>query len=194
MAMEPYLQDAFRIDPERGIPVIEVAIERYDDVFNTLDRAPFRRRDLSPDLKQFLKECSSWIPLPQRFAIEFRVTKDRRDVHRQTDVVAGVRNYFAYLVHIIQMDLKMQRRKIAVFVLLSFIFLTAGLLVGNWVDKNRVVSSFVLTGLTVGGWVFLWEAVSIYFIRWLDITAEIARHERLVHADISFIDDGAADR
>jgi hypothetical protein len=189
MAVEPYLQDAFRIDPERGVPVIEIAVERYDDVFNTLDRAPFRRRDLSPDLKQFLRECSVWIPLPQKFAIEFRVTQDRRDVNRQADVVAGVRNYFAYLIYVIQMDLKLQRRKIAMFVVLSFVLLTVALFAGNFVDKNRVFGSFVLTGFTVGGWVFLWEAVSIYFIRWLDITAELARHDRLVHTDISFIDD-----
>src|SRR5947209_866968 len=119
MSVEPYLQDAFRIDPERGVPIIEIAIERYDDVFNTLDRAPFKRRDLSPDLKQFLRECSVWIPLPQRFAIEFRVTRDRPDPDRQADVVAGVRNYFAYLMQVIYVDLRMQRRKIAMFFILS---------------------------------------------------------------------------
>ncbi|MBI4512146.1 MAG: hypothetical protein HY698_21110 [Deltaproteobacteria bacterium] len=184
--IEPYLEHAFRIDPKTGAPVVEIAVEHYDDLFNTLDRAPYRRRDLSPDLKQFLRECSTWIPLPQPFAIEFKVSRDRRDDQREKEVVAGIRNYFAYLTQVIRTEVRLQRKKIAAFVALSFFFLTMTLVLGRLLDASRIFSAFLLNGLTVGGWVFMWEALSIAFIRRLDVGAELARHDRLVRADILF--------
>jgi hypothetical protein len=185
--LEPYVEHGFRIDPATGEPVVEIAIERYDALFNTLDRAPYRRRDLSPDLKQFLHECSIWIPLPHPFAIEFKVLGDPPDIERQDEVVAGIRHYFSYLIQVIRSERALQRRTVAAFVGLSFLCLSATLILGRLADTKGILAAFVNNGLTVGGWVFMWEALSMVFIRRLEVQAQLARHERLVAAPIRFV-------
>jgi hypothetical protein len=185
--VEPAMMEAFRIDPESGAPVIEIVVEHYDDLFNRLDRAPFRRRDLSPDFKQYLQECSLWVPLAHPLAFEIQLTLDRHDEAREHEVVAGIRAYFAWLIYVHRTETRRQRGRIASFVGLSFVLLTAALLLGGQVDKERVLQAFLLNGFTVGGWVFLWEALSIAFIRRLDQHVLLARHRRLVDASFRFV-------
>jgi hypothetical protein len=185
--VEPALMEAFRLDPESGSPIIEIVVERYDDLFNRLDRAPFRRRDLSPDFKQYLQDCSVWVPLPHPLAFEIHLGVDRQDEARQSEVVAGIRAYFAWLIYVHRTEARRQRARIASFVGMSFVLLTSALLLGGQVDKERVVQAFLLNGFTVGGWVFLWEALSIAFIRRLDQHVQLARYRRLVDASIRFV-------
>lgn len=185
-ALEPMLLESFRIDPDTGGPVLEIAVDRYDDLFNTLDRAPFRRRDLSPDLKQYLQECSVWVPMPYPLAFDVQLAREGHDPAREREVAAGIRGYFAYLMYVIRADARRQRYRIAGFVLLSFVLLSAPLLVVQLVDRERVLAAFLINGFTVGGWVFLWEALSIAFVRKLDQRTQLARYQRLVDAPIRF--------
>lgn len=190
-ALEPVLMEAFRVDPESGAPVIEIAVDTYDDLFNRLDRAPFRRRDLSPDFKNYLLECSMWVPLPHPLAFEIQLSRDSLDEARQQEVVTGIRTYFAYLIYVARMEGRRQRVRIASFVALSFLLLSSALLLGEQVDRSRVLQAFLLQGFTVGGWVFLWEALSASFIRKLDQRVQLARYQRLVDASIRFVSEQA---
>lgn len=184
--LEPALTESFRIDPDHRAPIVEIVVDRYDDLFNALDRAPIRRRDLSPTLKQYLQESSLWVPLPHPIVLEVQVTEEARDEARQREVAAGIRAYFAHLIHVARSEVRSQRIRIGRFVGLSFLSMSAGLMLEDVVDRERVVSAFLLNGLTVGGWVFLWEALSIVFVRRFDQQAQIARHQRLVDAPIRF--------
>jgi hypothetical protein len=184
--IDPALLEAFRVDPETGTPILEIAIERYDDLFNTLDRAPFRRRDLSVDLKQYLQDCSVWVPLPHPIAFEILLSHDGRDEARELEVVTGIHAYFAYLIHVGRAEGRRQRARILGFCGASFALMTAALLIGNQVDRGGVLQAFLINGFTVGGWLFLWEALSMAFVRRLDQQLQLARYQRLVDAPIRF--------
>jgi hypothetical protein len=43
--------------------IISVAIEKYADIFNELDPAPFRKKDLDHDLRIYLEDSSLDIPI-----------------------------------------------------------------------------------------------------------------------------------
>lgn len=184
--LDPALIEAFRLDPDTGSPVLEIAVERYDDLFNMLDRAPFRRRDLSVDFKQYLLDCSVWVPLPHPIAFEVLLTGEGRDEAREQEVVTGIHAYFAYLIHVIRAEGRRQRRRILGFCGVSFALMTAALVLGNQVDRGGVIQAFLINGFTVGGWLFLWEALSMAFVRRIDQRQQIARYQRLVDAPIRF--------
>ncbi|MEZ4238902.1 MAG: hypothetical protein R3F59_22680 [Myxococcota bacterium] len=184
--VDPALLEAFRIDPDTGAAVLEVVVSGYDDLFNVLDRAPFRRRDLSVDLKQYLHDCSGWVPLPHPIAFEVLLTRDLRDEAREQEAATGIHAYFAYLVHLQRAEGRRQRPRIAAFAGLSFALLSAALLLTDQVDRGGVLQAFLLNGFTVGGWLFLWEALSIAFVRRLDRREQIQRLQRLVDAPIRF--------
>jgi hypothetical protein len=184
--IDPALLEAFRVDPDTGTPVLEIAVERYDDLFNTLDRAPFRRRDLSVDFKSYLLDCSVWIPLPHPIAFEVLLSGEPRDEAREQEVTAGIHAYFAYMIHVSRAEGRRQRARIAAFCTLSFLLMSAALVIGNQIDRNAVVQAFLINGFTVGGWLFLWEALSMAVVRRLDQRQQIAKYQRLVDAPIRF--------
>ncbi len=59
------LEKIYEKDSATGTFVIAAALERSSDFFNELDPSPIRRRDLDDDLRVFLEDCSSDIPLSQ---------------------------------------------------------------------------------------------------------------------------------
>lgn len=181
-----FVDRAFPVDAATGAPIVGIEVANYAELFNRLDRTPCRYRDLSSDIKQFLSECSRWIPLPRPFILEFQVTAASPDPKCQKDVVDGIHNFFAYLIQVTHSDLAVQRRRILVFVSLSVAFLAGTIVLGNAVDTTKMIPGLILNGLTVGGWVFLWEALHIAFIRRHDIRTELARLERLVRTEIRF--------
>jgi hypothetical protein len=183
----PYITTAFRTEPRTGAPIVELAVDRLDDLFNRLDRAPFRRRDLSPDFKQFMKECALWVPLPHPIILEIQVPSEVDDEVNEPEVIAGIRNFFGYLVIVQREQAREQRARLGVFVAASLLLLSLVVLLGPVLDPKSVLPSLILSGLTVGGWVFLWEALSAAFIRSADARAELKRNQRWALAEIRFV-------
>jgi len=60
---EKALERIYERDKETNSFIISVAIQDYVDIFNELESAPFRIRDLYQDLRIFLEESSSDIPV-----------------------------------------------------------------------------------------------------------------------------------
>lgn len=185
-ALDSFVLESFRVDPSLGGPVVEIAVPRSEALFNALDRAPYRRRDLSPDFKAYLIECSQWVPLPHPIAFEIQLGESLSE-EKQREVIAGIRAYFAYLVGLSRSETRTQRRRMAAFVGMSFLLLSVALVLGQRIDREYPLQAFLISGFTVGGWLFLWEALSMGFIRSLDRNLQIARYERLVQAPIRFV-------
>ena len=179
-----YIAAAFRIDSVSGSPIIETTVERLDDLFNRLDRAPFRRRDLAPDFKQLLRECAHWVPLSHPVIIEIQAPSSVQAAAPEAEVSEGIRHFFAYLV-IAQRELaREQRGRLLVFIVAALALLALVVWLG---PQNAVLPSLLLNGLTVGGWVFLWEALSVVFIRSAEAKAEMRRNQRWADAEIRFV-------
>ena len=66
----------YKIDQNSNTCRIEIALAQYDDIFNKWDFDPFERREVNPDLEDFLERCSDEIPF--RYSIEFHFTIPER--------------------------------------------------------------------------------------------------------------------
>ena len=53
---EKSLERIYERDSSLGAFIINIAIDNYPDVFNELDSAPWRRRDLDHDLRIYLED------------------------------------------------------------------------------------------------------------------------------------------
>ena len=79
---ERRLERIYEKDPT-GPFIISIALDRYVDVFNELDSAPWRRRDLGHDLRMFLEECSTDIPLKYDLILQFNVEQEKQDPQKR---------------------------------------------------------------------------------------------------------------
>jgi len=59
----------YRINPKTHRVVIDIAIDRYLDYFHDWDNSVFRKRDLHPELTEFLDLCSEEIPLRKQLEL-----------------------------------------------------------------------------------------------------------------------------
>ena len=73
------LEGIYEKDQATSAFIIATAIERYTDIFNELDPAPFKKRDIDQDLRVFLEDCSADIPLKYNVILQFNVLENASD-------------------------------------------------------------------------------------------------------------------
>lgn len=176
-----YLQD--EID---GTFIIEVSLDGYEDIFNEWDPAPFKRRDLDPDLIYFLEDCSDDIPLRYPIRIRFEMPGDLRIEEKEQRITLGIRNYFRFRKNSIQKDIDQLRKRIIIYTVMSFGFLLSATLSSGMADKNILIQTGI-EGLFIGGWVFLWEAISLIFFSMRDKQVEYRKAERFRGSEYIFL-------
>jgi hypothetical protein len=86
---KPY-EKIYERDPVTSGFIISTVIGKYADIFNELDPAPFRKRDLDIDLRAYLEECSLDIPLRHKIILQFNVANDLHDAGKEERIKAGL--------------------------------------------------------------------------------------------------------
>lgn len=165
--------------------IIEVDLDRYTEVFNEWDKGAARRRNIDPELENFLNDCSSDIPLKYNIAFYLYLPAHVKNTEYENTITAGIHNYFNFCLLNIAKEKKNFMKKTLKYFLLSLFFLfTATIL------KIKVADQVMVETLTevlfIGGWVFMWETFSNLFIARDDLLKEEKEYERFLKAEILY--------
>jgi len=183
---EDYLKRIYRFDKERNIFVIEVSLDDYNEVFNGWDPSPYKKRDIDPDLKFFLEECSYDIPLKYELELWLYLPEGSRDSKKERLTEAGIRNNFEFLAHLVGRSLKFSRKKTMIYTVMSFTFLFIAYSLQGDSISNHLFATIVLEGVFIGGWVFLWEAFSLVFIANQEVKKKLKEYKRFMRTNMRF--------
>jgi hypothetical protein len=175
----------YRKDHETGRYMIEVALRQYEDIFNEWDPSPFRRRDLHPDLTEFLEECSSEISLKHPLSIVFHLSTDDHDHTKHEYVTTGLRNHFSFSAHLLRKRLKISHKHSLRNLAIGIAFLLSTTLAQSKISSSLLADVFT-QGLFIGGWVFVWEALATVVFADAPIRNKIKEWERFLDAPIIF--------
>lgn len=186
MKQKNYLESLYNKNPKTDKFIIDITLNSYEDVFNDLDSAPFKRRDINPDLKDFIDNCSYDIPLKYGVDLCFHITRETRDARKETLICKGLKTYNSFSLNTNNKLLHDAYKHIIFYVLASFLFLFLGFSLEDKLGKG-VFYNTILEGLNIGGWVFLWEAISfLFFNQRKSISDDIKKYKRLLYASIYF--------
>ena len=155
---ERTLERIYERDKNTGAFIISIALDRYVDVFNELDSAPWRRRDLDHDMRIFLEDCSSDIPLKYDVIIQFNVELEKQDSVKEERLKVGLKNYFTFARTSLQKRIRRAYERSAFYALTAFFLIFASYSLAT-ISTNPLLSA-VFDIISIGGWVFLWEAIS----------------------------------
>jgi hypothetical protein len=155
---ERTLERIYERDKQTGAFIISIALDRYVDVFNELDSAPWRRRDLDHDLRLFLEDCSSDIPLKYDIIIQFNVEQEKQDPIKEERLKVGLKNYFTFTRTGLQKRIRRAYERSAFYTLTAFFLIFASYSLVT-ISTNPLLSA-VFDIISIGGWIFLWEAIS----------------------------------
>ena len=180
-----YLQNIYEKNPSTGNYVIQVALDKYNDIFNDWDRAPFRKRDMDPDLAIFLENCFEDIPAKHGVDICFYLPKEEKDINREESLIAGIKTYYSFYLHQEIKILKRNYHKMFNYIITALSLLAASIFLST-VSGENIFLETVRQGFNIGGWVFLWEVISMVFFRGREVSSEISKYQRFLSSLIYF--------
>jgi hypothetical protein len=165
--------------------IIATAVEKYTDIFNELDPAPFKKRDINHDLRVFLEDCSFDIPLKYDVILQFNLAAEILDSKKEERILLGLRTYFRFVENQLKREISLSYQRGALYVSIAFF-----LLLTSYALRAAATSGIVFTtlveGVTIGGWVFLWEAISTFAFKKRDVRNRKKHYERFFGAQIRF--------
>ncbi len=178
-------QEMYRRDAATGSYIIEIALDRYSDIFSEWDPAPFKLRDLDPDLELYLEGCSDDIPFRYPVTLSFTIPKGIRDQNIEEQARNGLANSFMFKRYFLRKDREKTSTRTLLYILIGFAFLWVATIFPQQLAES-VFPSIIVEGLFIGGWVFLWEAISLILFTYRGLAHRSRTYKRLQHSPIVF--------
>lgn len=179
------LKKIYQQNPDTGAFLIETALDRYEDIFNEWDPAPYKRRDLNPDLRRYLEDSSNDIPLRKPVDMLFKAPAQIYSDPKECSVREGLSTYLVCEVDAARKSLRRLTRLSLINLCVAAALLTAVAHVSR-IQDGRLLTMVLRDGLTIGSWVFAWELISLFFFRRFELRRELKKWKRLAGADVSF--------
>ena len=174
----------YNIDQNTNACLIEIALARYDDIFNKWDFDPFERREVNPELEDFLERCSDEIPFRYPIEFHFTIPEGMRNRQKEEKSRDGFKNHFTFKIYLVKNKLKINYRRTLYCFLVGFFLLAGGI---QWqIVSQNLLPSILRESLNIGGWVFIWQAVSVFSFGNTELYRSYRTYKRLRNAPIIF--------
>lgn len=155
-------QSMYYQNAETSAYQVEVSLEDYSELFNGWDASALRRKDLEPELLDFLEQAGYEISHKEKIEVCFYLPKEVYNLEKEMKSLAAIKNNFKIAIFFINKSLKKSYRQILTFFILSLIFITSAYLMRD--DESLpILTKIAREGLFIGGWIFIWEAFSLFF-------------------------------
>jgi len=177
----------YNTNPETKAYIVEVSLDDYSELFNGWDASPLRRKDLEPELMDYLEQAATEIPIREKLELCFYMPKEKRDLDKEFKSITSVMNNFKVVLSTIHKQLSHNYRRLAIYIIISLIFLSAAYLLRN-VTHISLFINIMIEGFFIGGWFLLWEAFSLFFFDTHETRVRQKFFNRFLISDIYFKD------
>jgi len=176
------MSEKSRYRQEEGEHVVDVRVANIEQIFDNRDPAPFRERDLDPDLAEYLFDAGE--DLADEKSIRIVVWLDTPC--RPGEIEAAMHVHFEDLIAR-NKRARRRRRRIGQITLSLAIVLVVGLialaqLVGKAVPGS--VGEGLKEGLVISSWVAMWRPIETLIYDWLPAQRERSVARKLLAATI----------
>ncbi len=175
----------YHFDKQTGSYIIEIALEKYEDMFCQWDPAPFKLRDIDPDLELYLEGCSDDIPYKYPVTISFKIPGPHKREKIEAQARNGLKNGFTVKRYFLRKEIGSANKRTLLFFIIGFAFLyVATSFPAKLLDSP--FPSLLVEGLFIGGWVFVWEAISLIIFTTRGLHHRYRTYKRLQKSSILF--------
>ena len=182
-----FLESYYKNDKKNNGFVIDIALDSYTDIFNEYDPSPFKKRDLNPELLDYLEDCSTDIPLKYPIVIQFNLPKENHDLMKETKIKDGFKSYYSFLSFSAEKEYKKLIIQNIYNVLISIFLLLAGLTLEFYFSNIDFLFTSILSNvIVIGGWVFMWQAITMIVFERKSYKEKYLKYKRFTKAPIKF--------
>ena len=167
--------------------VLDLYLADTRQLFNSMDPAPFRQRDLDPSAAAYIVDWAEEAPAGQPLSMVLHLGSGSTTEADVTIVRESVREYFQRRALATRRQLQQLFRVGRYSLLIALVFLALVIVVGesiaSLVSKERY-ASLIEDSLVIGSWVALWRPLEIFLYDWWPISAEAKLFDRLSQMDV----------
>jgi hypothetical protein len=160
--------------------MLELHVGDFNQLFNSIDPAPFHERDLDPKAEEFIV---GWARERGHGPLSLKICIDRPMKPEEERVVpAAVQEYFKERGRATRRRLRQLLRVGRTSLLIGLFCLGAAILVGDVLEAALRATRFggiVRESLLIGGWVAMWKPLEVFLYDWWPIRDEARLFDRL---------------
>jgi len=171
--------------PEHGAAVLDLRLGELRQLFNSMDPAPFRERDLDPKASDYIIDWAAEVPAKQALSLVLHLGSPASDVAMVGD---AVREYFQRRAVAKRRELSKLFKVGRVSLVIGLAFLAFAIAVGEALAGLMTKESYgwlLKESLVIGGWVALWRPLEIFLYDWWPLRAQAKLYDRLGRMQVS---------
>ncbi len=171
--------------------IVEVRVNRIEQLFESLDPSPFHERDLDPKAADYIVNWAR--DLPGDGPLVLRIHLSEPATGRHEDVAAAIGVYFSYVADMATRDLRETFRMGWRYQIIGIACLALSILGGQVVTAvvAAPVGELLREGLIILGWVANWKPFSTFLYDWIPIRRKRDLYRRLAAARVDIVTAGA---
>jgi hypothetical protein len=167
--------------------VLDLYLADTRQLFNSMDPAPFRQRDLDANAAAYIVAWAEEAPVGQPLSMVLHLGSGSTTEADAAIVRESVREYFQRRAVATRRQLRQLFRVGRYSLLIALVFLGLVIVVSESIaglfSKERY-ASLIEDSLVIGSWVALWRPLEIFLYEWWPISAEAKLYDRLGQMDV----------
>lgn len=171
---------------------LDIHVGELKQLYNEMDPAPFRDRDLDPKAEEFIVDWGREVRRNAPLALIVHLSRRPATPDEITSLGQAVREYFAQSAIQVRAQLRRLLREGRWSLLIGVLFLGVAIALGDlliylvgWWDYGEILGHSLL----IGGWVALWRPFEIFLYEWWPILGEARLYDRLSAMQVRVVDE-----
>ncbi len=163
---------------EGGLHVIDITAASIAQLFSGLDPAPFRHKDLDPEVEGYIVAAVREIGSAAKAKLVIHLP--RAEAEHAASLPDAIHNYFSYREWVGTEDIKRLLRTAFISLLIGLAFMFICMSVREWVLTGESgISEILDEGLLIVGWVALWRPLDIALYDWWPLWRSVRHNKAL---------------
>jgi hypothetical protein len=174
---------------------LELHVGQMRQLFNAMDPAPFRERDLDPNAEEYIVDWGRETHAGAPLGLVVRLSREPATPECAALLLDAVHCYFRQRAEATRRKLRQLFRVGRVSLLIGLAFLAGAIVIGEFVASLVGKASYggiIKESFVIGGWVALWRPLEIFLYDWWPIRAEATLFDRLSEMDVRVLDASPA--
>jgi hypothetical protein len=161
-------------------------------LFDSMDPAPFRDRDLDPKAAAYIVDSAREAPAGAPLCLVVHLGREPDATATAALLRSAVDDYFGRRAEAKRRELRELFRTGRISLLIGLAFLGGAIALGEFIGgliSSEGYAWLVKESLVIGGWVALWRPLEIFLYDWWPIRADARLYQRLGGLDVRIYSD-----
>jgi len=166
---------------------IAIRLRSVNQLFNSLDPAPFLEKDLDDNAERFINDWVRELPKKKPFYIGVYLPREEAESPEARQIPEAISNYFEERAMMIDRELRelfrVGRRSLIIGLLVLLVSFSASQIIPTFIPYAPFAHA-VAESLILVGWVANWRPIEIYLYEWWPIRRRAQRYRRIAAAPV----------